>query len=1104
MLRCIALVWLMAVPILCQVNVGQISGTVSDSSAARMPGVAVRILNPATGITSAAVTDEAGLYTFPSLAEGTYTVQVSKEGFGSKKEEGIVLDAASARTADFTLTPGAITETVSVEASAQQVETTTSEVAQTVNPRQVTEIALNGRNYMQLLRIVPGNTTATLDPLSIGLSTTGQNINGVRTPVAITLDGMTNVDSGANISQRTTPNADSISEVKVLTSGYSAEYGGRAAALVNVITKSGTERFHGSLFEFDRNNIFDARSFFATSPEVLHFNDFGGTIGGPVMIPGVFTGLRNKLFFFASEEQKFQHVGSTSLSTVPTTAERSGNFLGSGLTLPVDPSTGAPFLNGQISAARFSHNGPLLLAAYPSPNYTGPGGNYVLTALTETDPREDMGKIDWVASEKTRVSARGSDDYWNQFTGNSATASNAGIVPINFPRPGFVTAINVTHSFSPTLLSYTSLGVGHDAYLQTPVTTNILRSTTGVNFPQLYPGDAYGGVNPNVSIAGFTGYSTQGLDHKYETDIEFHQDVTKIMGAHILKFGAMIVRSRINEYNYATENTNGTVTFNTSAANSTKNALADVLLGNFQTYTENAASGFNYARFWQYEFYAQDTWKVSKRLSLDYGVRYNLHPPNYSILENESTFIPSLYNSASAPQINPKTGALVPGTGNPYNGIALLGSGWPSFAKGRLPQVGNSALNNLFIGLPQGSGKTDYNDWGPRFGFAFDPTGSGQTALRGGFGIFYDTWLLGTLQIPSLNPPFSTSATVVGGNIDNPGVGAGAFPPSLGSFPTGEMKPTEVMSYNLNLQRQLPGQVLIDIGFVGNQGRHLARLYDLNQLPPGTTTNPANKGINANALRPYLGYSSIYQQAYADNSNYNSLQISVSRRTSGGLAFGSAFTWSKALDTTGGGGIFTTAIGPENTYNPRADYGLSSINRQYVVSGNVQYDLPFLKASQNAVLHTVVAGWTLSSLITAQSGAPNSVTIPSDVAGDSVVAGQRASLVPNATLSVTNQTVGNWFNTAAFVPLAQMTPGQFGNSGRNILIGPNYSSLDLSLFKVFRFKERAALQFRGECFNSLNHASFTSLGTTLGTPTFGQVTASAPGRIFQLGLKLLF
>lgn len=445
----------------CQTNVGRISGTVVDSTGAAVPACRVEALNAGTGIPAETRTDGAGLYVFPSLVAGTYTLRVEHEGFRRSQQTGVILDAASQRVIDFKLELGAVTESVSVSASIQQVQTTSGEIGRVINETQLSQIALNGRNYTQLLRLIPGTAAMDVNPFGLNLSTTGQRINGVRSvSIEFTVDGTRNVDDGVAINQVVNPNVDAIAEVKVNASNYSAEFGGRAGAMVNVVTKSGTQQFHGTVFHFVRNDMFDARSFFAKRVDPLRFNDFGWTVGGPVYVPHRWNARKDKLFFFYSQEWKFNHQGTTNVNTIPTQAERQGDFRGSSLAAPIDPLNRQPFPDRVIPASRFSVNGPVLLKRYPTPNFTGPGGNYVVTGVNLTDPREEMLRFDYYITPQTQLTYRWTHDafkIYQPFGGNSL-----GIGPNQRSRPGYVTSVSLSQTLSPTLLNYFSFSATHN------------------------------------------------------------------------------------------------------------------------------------------------------------------------------------------------------------------------------------------------------------------------------------------------------------------------------------------------------------------------------------------------------------------------------------------------------------------------------------------------------------------------------------------------------------------------------------------------------------------------------------------------------------------
>lgn len=1086
-----------AAPVVAQINTGQISGKVFDSTGAVVPGVNVAVTNEGTGAMLSATTDMGGFYAFPALPRASYGVRVAKQGFRPVERSGVVVEAASRLALDFTIEIGQVTEAVQVSAQAQQVQTSSGDVSTVVTERQLSQIALNGRNYTQLLRLIPGSaTTGSLDAFGLALSTTSQRVNGIRSnSIYFMVDGADNMDNGGNSNAIITPNVDTIGEVRVLTSSYAAEFGGRSGAMVNVVTRSGTREFHGTAFEFVRNDVFDARSFFAQRKPPLRFNNFGWTLGGPVYWPGKFNSDKQKLFFFGGQEWKLNRQSTVQTSVVPTAEERAGDFRNSTLAAPLDPLSRQPFADRMVPRSRWSQNGPALLSPIPAPNFAGPGGNYVATAGNVTDTAENMVKIDYLPGPNQQLMYRFTHQDWNIFNGFQGT--NMGFIPGGRPRPGWTTVLSHNYTINAATLNYVSFSVTANEIQGLPRNDVLRRANLRLTYPEIFPANNYQ-VGPSVNIAGFTGYNVGDRIRNLNTTFQVRDDFSKILGSHTMKFGAQYTRSR-KDQNNSGANDNGTVTFNTSAAASSRNVIADVLLGNFQNYTEGEVDTAWFARMDQLEFYAQDSWRVSRKLTLEAGLRYNLVYPLYSALGNFTTFDPTRFRAGQAPQVSPANGALLT-SGDPWNGIVIFGSAFPDRAKGRIPAVGVAGVERLFVGLPKGGVATEHANFGPRFSFAYDPFANGRTAVRGGFGIFYDRIQTDFLGGSSNNPPFATSANIFDGNIDNPGGGTlRAFPPNLSGIMLGLRTP-RVYSFNFGVQQEIRQGLIAEAQYVGTRGRNLLRTININQVRPGTVQS--NRGVNLNALRPYRGYGNISLQDTGDSSQYNSLQASLNQRYRSGLNLGVTYTFSRTLDTSGGSF--------QDIFNPRADYGLSGIHRAHVLTVNWVYELPFFRAGGPGLSRHVFGGWEISGIGLYQSGAPNSVTVPEDVAG--IGAGSsRADVVGNPVLPASERTLGRWFNTEAFLPATRMTPGQFGNSGRNVLIGPSYSQVDLALMKNFRLTERFATQFRAESFNVLNHASFTGINTTVrfdnqGRPAqnYGAVTSSGPGRVLSFGLKLLF
>jgi hypothetical protein len=1081
-----------------QTNVGQISGRVSDASGAALPGAVVTATNEQTGLAQTISTDAEGVFVFAGLPAGPYKIRVELSSFKPAERINLVLDAASRRTADFVLEVGDLSEVVSVTAVTSQVETQSGDVSRVITGEQVSNIALNGRNYAQLLQLLPGAVVTATDPFAIGLSTGGQAINGVRSPSTYFLvDGADNMDNGGNTNTITNPSLDTISEVKVLTASYNAEFGGRAGALINVVTKGGTRELRGSAYEFFRDERFDARSFFDRGePAPLDFNNAGYTIGGPITFRG-FNDDRSKLFFFFGQDWKINHQGVTMVSTVPTAEERNGDFRTSTLPAPRDPTTGQPFADRVVPTSRMSSNGRAILSAYPLPNFGGPGGNYTATASNETDSREEVARVDHVWSARTQVSYRFTHNDVKVF--NPFQGGNTGIVPGTRPRPGWTTVGTVQQALSNSLLNSVSFSATKNQIAAGPQNDVIGRSTLGLTYPEIYAPNRFG-TGPDVTLTGFTAYNAGDYIRNRNLTFQFRDDLSKVTGSHALKVGAQITYSQKDQNTRPREN--GVVTFATSARNTTGNVVADALLGNFQNYTEGALDQEWRARFWQYEFYAQDNWRVTPRLTLDLGLRYNIIAPLYSALNNFSTFDPARFDPALAPRIVPTDGSLVPGTGSPTNGIVIFGDGFPEEAHGVIPAADDPAAALLFDGLPRGGVPTEYGDIGPRLGFAYDLFGTSRTAIRGGFGIFYDRVRTDFLSATAANPPFDQSASIFDGNIDNPTGGTQrSFPPNIAGI-RDRMRTPRFTSFNLGVQHEILPATILHVNYVGTIGRHLTRTLNINQLPAGTRLNPPASTTNVNALRPYPGYGNISITENEDESSYHSLQLSLTRRLLAGVEFGANYTFSKTLDTTSGT--------PEDPYNIARDYGPSAIHRAHNLNGYFIWQLPFFRDVSHALARGLLGGWDVSGVIVYQSGAPFTVTAPVDAARIGTNS-TRATLIGDPNLPEDERTPLRWFNTGAFLNPALMTPGEFGDSGRNILIGPSFSRVDLSLAKAFAIGSRMKLQVRAEAFNAFNTVSFTGLNTTVrfdaaGNPTggYGQVTSAAPGRVMEFGVRLTF
>jgi hypothetical protein len=1141
-LLCLALL-LLAAPASAQFDTAQVSGSIQDNSGGVLPGVDVVLVATGTGLERRAVTNESGLYTFPNVPVGDYRINASLSGFNPVARTGIRVNAGLNIRVDIQLEVGGLSETVQVQAATTLVDT--GVIGRTVRADQIADTPLSSRRATQVAQLVPGTVGGTLGGLPGGAFTfaTGiTSINGGRSE-----EFMTTVDGAPSIRVRANggftmgmQNADTVEEVQVLTTNYQAEHGRASAGLLRLVTKSGSQQFRGNGFwtlqddSLNANTWTNNRAGIAKSPS--NFNQYGFTLGGPIYIPGGFNSDKSKLFFYWGEEWDRIRSVENQLAIVPSAAMRNGDF--SELLNPAnpyyravrlirDPRTGLPctaadqrgcFQGNIIPRDRLSPNGLALLNSYPLPipGFQQGTNNWIGTPATFDDTRKDSIKIDFVPANSHRIAVRSTwaPHVWND--PESATAFSS-----IWDYPGQTGAVTYTGTLSSSLINEASFSWGSTKPSRffgqrlcdyCPGGTGLVpyptRSSTGLNYPFLFPNTK---LDPeklsNLTIQSFTTLTlNQYPGYWYDFVFLWSDSVTKIRGNHTFKGGVSVERSGMKDQIQlsaasapATTNQNGSFRFtDATRADGTGLAMSNALLGLFDDYTEFGTKPLTNFIGMGYDFYAQDSWRATRKLTLELGLRYSLwqqwRDENNAIASFQSEF----YDPAQAVTIDRAAGFVVPGTGDPFNGIVLPGDGPTPEALELFPQLAN--LQRLYRDAPPGFAPDPKDGLQPRLGMAYAL--SEAWTIRSGVGRFLNRPQINTSAAYGFNPPLSEMATVINGNVDAPaGAARRTFPLVMAMF-SPDYANASSWAWNVTTDRQLPWQHSAQLSYVGRSASNLERARNINQLQPGTLQ--ANPGVNANALRPYKGFGNITLYETTGRSRYNAMQLQVSRRATRGLGYSLAYTLSKTRDD----GSTRLEILP-NAYDDSGYYGTSALDRPHVLITQASYRTPALMSAPG-VLRSVLADWNIGGVFQAQSGVPFDVTTAVDVAGVGPGSGsQYYNIVgdPNTGRTEFNGTSAVWFNKDAFrIP----TAGSYASTWeRNLLRQPGFWDLHMSLRKSVAIGTHRA-ELRWDVFNVLNHPT---LGTVVGgaaaqtNPTsadFGTITSKTGNRTMQIGLQYIF
>lgn len=1127
-----------------QMTNGTISGTLVDPSGSAVVGAPVTLRNPARSFTLNTTADNTGRFLFPSVPPGDYTLHVAAPGFKTLDRVNVVLNVNQRLTmGDIQLDIGAVTETIEVTDETVTLKTESAERSSVLSARQMENIAVNGRSYLALAGLTPG-VVATGNFQVAGTSGLANiSANGARTNQnQLLLNGISNVDTGNNGDQLATISIDSVQEFRILTGVYQAEYGRSAGAQIIVQTRSGTNQFHGSGYYYRRHDSMNANAWNRNrdnQPRQLYrFQNPGYTVGGPVMIPGVFERLKDKLFFFWSQEYQRQlQPENVRRVRLPTALERTGDFSQSldqaGRVIPsiLDPVSRLPFANSRVPTNRIFAPGQALLNFFPEPNRDQAvflNYNYETQISTRRPRREDLIRIDYNLSDTLRLWGHYINNN-NLFTspyGSFVLGSNLGIININDGRPGKSYASGLTWVVSPVMTTEFTFGFGRNDILIEPSEgdTPLTRSGTGINLPLLYPDAVQRDFFPSFSFNGtrLTNQPTIGTNNapfvNYNDTSDFSSNTTRLFSGHTLKFGAYVQFSRKNQTSFA--NANGNYNFGDSPNNpfDTNFGYSNALLGVYNTFQQAGAYANGQYRYYNVETYLQDTWKLTRRLTFDYGLRMAWIQPQHDVGLITSSFSPNAYNASSAVRLYERAA----------NGQAIdpvTGQTLPSFAIGRVvPGSGN--FTNGIVQPGKEMNKYLMRDrgihWGPRFGLALDVLGNQSMVLRLGGGVFYDRFQGNRTFDLLTNPPTVVQPLLTFGlaNEINP-ASALVGPPSLVmADPTGVV-PT-VYNFSAGLQTKLPFNVVLDTAYVGALSRHLQNNRNVNAVPYGATFTPSGAAApNADFLRPYRGFGNINIYEGTVSSNYNSLQLTASRRFASTI-IEMNYTWSRALGTAQGDGDFQRI----DSLNRFANYGLLDFHRQHNLNLNFVYEIPNVAkafGNQSKVADLTLGGWQVSGIYQYTSGNPQ--TIGFNIPGisnpqltGSFTEGARIWLVGDPTAGISGK--DPYFNIN---PDAYRAPlrGSIGVEAPNrYFILPGVNNWNMSVTKIIRFREgREQLQFRADAFNAFNHTQFSDYNRTLNfrsladpTPTnvtrgpggFGAVSGFRDPRILQLMVRFQF
>ncbi|MDQ3653375.1 MAG: TonB-dependent receptor [Acidobacteriota bacterium] len=1067
-------------PLSAQQETAIITGEVKDASGALVPKAIVTVMNAETNIETKSETNTEGSYTVPSLKPGTYLLIVEKDGFKKHVQTGVVLQVNQVASVGVTLEPGQVSEMVEVSSGASLLDSETSARGAVIDRRKIVDLPLNGRDYNQLALLSPGVVAGTPRLSSIGFKG-AINVNGNRVFMNVfLLDGVDNISysnsyRGDNV-QVVQPSVDALQEFKIQTNAYSAEFGRSAGAVINATIKSGTNNFHGSAYEFLRNRALDANNFFANltgqQKPVRQRNQFGASVGGPI--------IRNRTFFFGDYEGLREREGTVRVSTVPSINEKRGVF-----NTPVfDPfNNRAPFTNNAIPASRFDPVGAAIVALLPDPNLPGASNNFVATPVTRTRGDQFDIRVDHYLRNRLNAFARYSfvdSDLFRPapLPGLAEGSFNDAFGTNDSRSQGLAAGINWT--INPRMTLDLRFGMSRGDYFVFPPNfgTDGAEQVGLQNVPDAP--DIAGGL-PKLNLQGFSAFGRHTSTPQFQTPRTYNYKVSlsNLRGRHFMKYGyeLLSVETKIRDINALI----GNMTFNNGVF--TGRAIGDLLLGLPQRLVLTSNSVFDQKQLMNF-LYAQDDFKLTPKLTLNYGLRYEFATPP---VERDNQFA----------NFDPQIGTFL---------FALDGS-----------------LFERALVHP------DRNNFAPRFGFAYAPTD--RWVIRGAYGLFYNhSNRQGREGLLGFNPPFlvDNDLSVLGNNLTanraifrlQDGYPEGLLDPNNPRLATVARRAQDlnqrtpyVQQWSVGIQREIVKDLLFEVAYVGNKGTKLPGLRNINQR--AVVFNAA--GVATAGARPFPQFGDIQYLENRVLSNYHSMQVRAEKRFSAGLSFLGSYTWGKAITESPdhlstSGAVVGETVGvskePQNPQNLRAERGLAEFDVKHRAVVSYIWEVPFghdrrFGANVNPFVNAVFGEWNVTGIHTFQSGLGLTAF---QTGGGMLNLGSERRGRPNLVGNPEGpRTIDRWFNTAAFSPTDPTQGLVFGNSGVGIMRGPGLINFDFTLAKNIRVSESKYFQFRTELFNAFNRANLGVPNLDIASPAFGTIrTTATPARIIQFGLKFYY